>query len=44
MLELKDLFHLPELDAIIGQLAEDESGLIVVAGLDTPAATLMMGN
>jgi hypothetical protein len=39
MLELKDLFHLPELDSIFEQLADDESGLIVVAGLDVPAAS-----
>jgi sigma-B regulation protein RsbU (phosphoserine phosphatase) len=34
MLELKDFFHLPQLDALIEQLADEEWGLIVVAGLD----------
>src|SRR5512143_177247 len=39
MLELKDLFHLPELDSVIEQIADDGSGLIVVAGLDLPVAS-----
>ena len=34
MLELKDFFHLPEVDALFEQLAADGPGLIVVAGLD----------
>ncbi len=34
MLTLTDIFHLPELDALIAQLIADGPGLIVVAGLD----------
>lgn len=34
MLDLKDFFHLPQLDAAIRKLEEDGPGLIVVAGLD----------
>jgi len=39
MLDLKDFFHLPEVDTLVSQLADDAPGLIVVAGLDpaTPA-------
>jgi serine phosphatase RsbU (regulator of sigma subunit) len=34
LLELKDLIHLPQVDTLLNQLAADEPGLIVVAGLD----------
>jgi serine phosphatase RsbU (regulator of sigma subunit) len=34
MLELKDFFHLPQVDALVEQLVTDKPGLIVVAGLD----------
>ncbi len=34
MLELKDFYHLPQVDTLLSQLAADEPGLIVVAGLD----------
>ncbi len=34
MLELKDFVHLPEMDALIGQLVADRPGLVLVAGLD----------
>ena len=34
MLELKDFFHLSQLDELLEQLAADEPGLVVVAGLD----------
>jgi sigma-B regulation protein RsbU (phosphoserine phosphatase) len=39
MLDLQDFFHLPEVDTLVSQLADDAPGLIVVAGLDpaTPA-------
>jgi sigma-B regulation protein RsbU (phosphoserine phosphatase) len=40
MLELKDFFHLPQVDALVEQLVAEKSGLIVVAGLDPrPLAT-----
>jgi serine phosphatase RsbU (regulator of sigma subunit) len=32
MLDLKDFFHLPQLDALVEQLVMDEAGLVVVAG------------
>ncbi len=38
MLDLKDFFHLPQVDALVEQLATEGSGLVVVAGLD-PLAT-----
>lgn len=38
MLDLKDFFHLPPVDALVEQLVADKSGLIIVAGLDPPAA------
>ncbi|MCL4266265.1 MAG: SpoIIE family protein phosphatase [Anaerolineae bacterium] len=34
MLELKDFLHLPQLDALIDQLAATDAGLIIVAGSD----------
>jgi serine phosphatase RsbU (regulator of sigma subunit) len=34
MLELKDFFHLPQVDALVEQLVADGPGLVVVAGLD----------
>jgi serine phosphatase RsbU (regulator of sigma subunit) len=34
MLELRDFFHLPRVDELVEQLVAQESGLIVVAGLD----------
>ncbi len=34
MLELKDFYHLPQVDTLFDQLAAGEPGLIVVAGLD----------
>lgn len=34
MLELKDFLHLPELDTLLGQIEAEQSGLIVVAGVD----------
>jgi sigma-B regulation protein RsbU (phosphoserine phosphatase) len=39
VLSLKDFVHLPQLDPLVRQLASDAPGLIVVAGLDTPAAS-----
>lgn len=44
MLELRDFFHLPQVDSLIEQLAAAESGLIVVAGLDPrPVSTAAAG-
>ena len=40
MLDLKDFYHLPQVDALVEQLASESAGLVVVAGLDplvTPA-------
>ena len=34
MLELKDFYHLPQVDTLLEQMAADGPGLIVVAGLD----------
>ncbi|GAB4460308.1 MAG: hypothetical protein Kow00120_28050 [Anaerolineae bacterium] len=34
MLTLGDLFHLPQVDALVAQMAAGEPGLVVVAGLD----------
>lgn len=34
MLELKDFLHLPQLDALVDQLAATDAGLIIVAGVD----------
>ncbi len=34
MLELKDFLHLPQLDALMDQLAATDAGLIIVAGSD----------
>jgi serine phosphatase RsbU (regulator of sigma subunit) len=34
MLELKDFFHLPEVDDLVARLAAEGPGLVVVAGLD----------
>jgi hypothetical protein len=34
VLTLKDFYHLPQLDTVVGQLVADGPGLIVVAGLD----------
>jgi len=40
MLELKDFFHLPQVDSLVEQLVTQRSGLIVVAGLEPrPAVT-----
>ena len=42
MLKLGDFFHLPQLEGLFERLVSDETGLIVVAGLDPrpmPAAT-----
>ncbi|MBI4787630.1 MAG: SpoIIE family protein phosphatase [Chloroflexi bacterium] len=40
MLELKDFFHLPQVDALLEQLVVDEPGLVLVAGFDPdPSAT-----
>ena len=38
MLELKDFYHLPQVDTLFDQLAAGEPGLIVVAGLDPRSA------
>ncbi len=39
MLTLKDFLHLPQLDQVVGELVDDEPGLVIVAGLDPrPAA------
>src|SRR5512142_2646881 len=37
MLKLRDFFHLPQLDALISQLVAEESGLIVLAGINARA-------
>ncbi|NWG22148.1 MAG: SpoIIE family protein phosphatase [Chloroflexi bacterium] len=34
MLKLADFYHLPEVAALIAQLATDQAGLVIVAGLD----------
>ena len=34
MLELKDFFHLPQVDALIEQIVADGPGMVIVAGLD----------
>lgn len=34
MLELKDFFHLPQVDKLLKQLVTDQPGLVIVAGLD----------
>src|SRR5512138_960370 len=40
MLELKDFFHLPQVDTLLAQIAADWSGLVLVAGLDSrPTST-----
>ncbi len=38
MLDLKDFFHLPQVDALFEQLAAGKSGLVIVAGLDSLTA------
>ena len=44
MLTLKDFLHLPQLDTVVAELADDEPGLVVVAGLDPrPAAGTEVG-
>lgn len=43
MLDLKDFFHLPQLDALMEQLAAERAGLVVVAGLDPLAAPSAAG-
>jgi len=43
MLDLKDFFHLPQVDTLFGQLVVDEPGLIIVAGLDPLAAQAAEG-
>ncbi len=35
MLGLKDLFHMPQIDALVQQIVNDEPGLVVVAGLES---------
>ncbi len=35
MLKLSDFFHLPQLDSWIDQLINDQSGLAVVAGIES---------
>ncbi len=35
MLGLKDFFHMPQIDTLVQQLATDQPGLIVVAGLES---------
>lgn len=40
MLKLQDFSHLPEVDALVGELVREPSGLIVIAGVDArPVAT-----
>jgi hypothetical protein len=39
MLELRDFYHLPQVDRIIEQLVADHTGLVVVAGLDPRPAS-----
>ena len=34
MLTLRDFYHLPALDPLIGQMTAERSGLLVIAGLD----------
>jgi serine phosphatase RsbU (regulator of sigma subunit) len=44
MLELKDFYHLPQVELLIGQVVVDGPGLIVVAGLDPrPLSTSSAG-
>ena len=38
MLKLRDFFHLPQLDALVNQLVAEESGLIVLAGINARAS------
>jgi hypothetical protein len=33
MLDLKDFFHLPDVDVLVPQIVNDSRGIIVVAGL-----------
>jgi serine phosphatase RsbU (regulator of sigma subunit) len=44
MLELKDLFHLPQIEPLFEQIVRGEPGLVVISGLDprplVPAASL----
>jgi sigma-B regulation protein RsbU (phosphoserine phosphatase) len=42
MLTLRDLFHLPQVDPILQQFKEEETGLTVVAGID-PRAHVQTG-
>jgi serine phosphatase RsbU (regulator of sigma subunit) len=43
VLDLKDLFHLPQLDGFIDRIASDGPGLVVVAGFDSPLSTAQGG-
>jgi serine phosphatase RsbU (regulator of sigma subunit) len=46
MLGLRDFFHLPQVDELVGQMVHERSGLMVVAGLDArpmPAQAIQGG-
>jgi serine phosphatase RsbU (regulator of sigma subunit) len=43
MFSLRDFFHLPQLDSWVEQLAQGGPGLAVVAGLDSRASQLFLG-
>ncbi|MEJ2305039.1 MAG: hypothetical protein P8Y14_26255 [Anaerolineales bacterium] len=46
MLGLRDFFHLPQVDELVGQMVHERSGFMVVAGLDArpmPAQAIQGG-
>lgn len=44
MLKLRDFLHLPQVDALVKQLVDDQPGLMLLAGIDTRRATLPPGD
>ena len=40
MLELKDFFHLPQVDTLLEQLVVDEPGMVLVAGFDADPSAM----
>ncbi len=38
MLKLRDFLHLPQLDDLVRQLVTDESGMVVLAGIEARTA------
>jgi serine phosphatase RsbU (regulator of sigma subunit) len=40
MLKLRDFLHLPQLDALVNQLVADETGMVILAGIEARPASL----